>query len=44
MNIQTETSQDKDKGIIYYHDEVRVQATAITTFNECMVHAVEEQA
>ena len=43
MNVQTKTSQDKDKGLVYKHDEARVLATVITTFNECMEHAVEEQ-
>ena len=43
MNVQTETSQDKDKGLIYNHYEPRVLATVITTFNECMEHIVEEQ-
>ena len=43
MNIQTETSQDKDKGLIYNHDEARVLAIAITLFNKCMEHAVEVQ-
>ena len=43
MNIQTETSQDEDKGLIYNHDEARVLATVISTFNKHMEHAVEEQ-
>ena len=43
MNVQTETSQDEDKGLIYNHDEARVLATVITTFNEHMEYAVEEQ-
>ena len=29
MNVQTKTSQDKDKGLIYNHDEARVLATVI---------------
>ena len=43
MNVQTETSQDEDKGLIYNHDEARVLATFITTFNECMECIVEKQ-
>ena len=43
MNIQTETSQDKDKGLIYNHEEARVLAIAITIFNKCMEHSVEVQ-
>ena len=43
MNIQTETNQDKDKRLVYTHDEARVLATVITTFNEHMEQAVEEQ-
>ena len=43
MNVQTETNQDKDKGLVYNHDEARVLATVITTFNEHMNCAVEEQ-
>ena len=43
MNIQTETNQDKDKGLVYNHDETRVLATVITTFNEHMELIVEEQ-
>ena len=43
MNVQTETSQDENKGIIYNNDEARVLAIAITTFNESMEHTVEEQ-
>ena len=43
MNIQTETNQDKDKGLVYNHDEARVLATVITTFNEHMECTVEEQ-
>ena len=43
MNVQTETSNDEDKGLIYNHDEARVLATVITTFNKCMEHVVEEQ-
>ena len=43
MNVQTETSQNKDKGLIYNHCEARVLATVITTFNEYMEHAVEVQ-
>ena len=43
MNVQTETNQGEDKGLVYNHDEARVLATVITTFNEHMVCAVEEQ-
>ena len=43
MNIQTETNQDKYKGLIYNHDEARVLATVITTFNKHMECRVEEQ-
>ena len=43
MNIQTETNRDKDKGLVYTHDETRVLATVITTFNEHMECTVEEQ-
>ena len=43
MNIQAETNEDKDKGLVYNHDEPRVLATVITTFNECMECTVEEQ-
>ena len=43
MNVQSQTSQDKDKGLIYNHDEARVLATVITTFNECMECIVEDQ-
>ena len=41
MNIQTETIQDKDKGLVYNHDEPRALATVITTFNEHMECTVE---
>ena len=40
MNVQTETSQDKDKSLVYNHDEAKALATVITTFNkhvECIV-------
>ena len=40
MNVQTETSQDKDKSLVYNHDEAKTLATVITTFNkhvECIV-------
>ena len=43
MNIQTETSQDEDKGLVYNHDEARVLSTVITTVNECMECTVEKQ-
>ena len=41
MNIQAETNQAEDKGLVYDHD--RVLATIITTFNEQMECTVEEQ-
>ena len=43
MNVQAETNQDDDKGLVYNHHEARVLATIITTFNEHMEHNVEEQ-
>ena len=43
MNIQTETNQDDDKGLVYNHDDARVLATVITAFNEHMECTVEEQ-
>ena len=36
MNIQTNTNQDKEKGLVYNHDNARVLATVITSFNEHM--------
>ena len=41
-NLQTETYQDKSKGLIYDHDEARVLVAVITTFNKCMELVVEE--
>ena len=32
MNVQTETNQDKDKGLVYNHDKARVLATVLTTY------------
>ena len=43
MNVQAETNQDKNKGLVYNHGEASVLATIITTFNESMEHTVEEQ-
>ena len=43
MNIQTETNQDDDKGLVYNHDQARVLATVITTFNEHMECTDEDQ-
>ena len=43
MNLQTETNQDKGKGLVCNDDKARVLATVITTFNEHMEHTVEEQ-
>ena len=43
MNVQSETSQHEDKGLIYNHDKARVLATVITTFNKHMEHTVEQQ-
>ena len=42
MNIQTETNQKEEKGLVYNHDEARVLATVITTFNKHMECVVEE--
>ena len=42
MNVQTETNQDEEKGLVYNHDEARVLAAVITTFNEHMDCIVEE--
>ena len=41
-NIQTETNQYEEKGLVYNHDKARVLETVITTFNECMVCVIEE--
>ena len=43
MNIQAETNQDKDKGLVYNHHKARVLATIITTFNKHMEYTVEQQ-
>ena len=43
MNIQAETNQDEDKGLVYDHDKARVLASVITTFNKHMEYTVEEQ-
>ena len=43
MNVQAETNQDEDKDLVYNHDEARVLATIITTFNEHMECTVEQQ-
>ena len=42
INVQTNTNQDEEKGLVYNHDEARVLATVITTFNEHMECIVEE--
>ena len=42
INVQTNTNQDEDKGLVCNHDEARFLATVITAFNECMEHIVEE--
>ena len=44
MNIQAKSKQDHDKknGLVYNHDEARVLATVITTFNEHMECVIEE--
>ena len=42
MTVQTKTNQDEEKGLVYNHDEARVLATVINTFNEHMEHIVEE--
>ena len=41
-NIQTETNQDEENGLVYNHDEARVLVTVITPFNKHMEHVVEE--
>ena len=43
MNVYTEAIQDEDKGLVYNHDETRVLAAVISTFNEHMEGTVEEQ-
>ena len=43
MNVQTETNQDEDNGLVYNHDEARVLVIVITTFNKCMECTVEDQ-
>ena len=43
MDVQAETNEDEDKGLVYNNDEVRVMVTVSTTFNEHMEHTVEEQ-
>ena len=43
INIQTNTNQDKEKGLVYNHDEASVLATVITTYNKHMECIVEEQ-
>ena len=42
MNVQTKTNQDKEKALVYNHEEARVLAAVITTFNEHMECVVEE--
>ena len=42
INVQTETNQDKENGLVYNHDKARVFTTVITTFNKHMEHIVEE--
>ena len=43
MNVQININQDEKKGLVYIHDEARVLATVITTFNKHMECIVEEQ-
>ena len=43
MNVQAETNQDEDKGLVYGHDKARVLTTIITMFNEHMECTVVEQ-
>ena len=43
MNIQAETNQDEEKGLVYNHDEARFLATVITTLNRQMECTVDEQ-
>ena len=42
MNVQTKTNQDEENSLVYNHDEARVLARVITTFNEHMEDVVEE--
>ena len=42
MNVQTKTNQDKEKDLVYNHEEARVLAGVITTFNEHMECVLEE--
>ena len=41
-NVQAETNQDEENGLVYNHDKARVLVTVITMFNEHMEHVVEE--
>ena len=41
MNVQAETNQAEDIGLVYDQDEARVLVTIITTFNEQMECTVE---
>ena len=43
MNIQTNTNQDKEKGLVYNPHKAGILATVITTFNEHMECIDEEQ-
>ena len=42
MNVQTETNQDEENGLVYNHDKARVLVTVITTFNKHMECVIEE--
>ena len=41
-NVLTETTQDKENGLVYNHNVSRVLATFTTTSNKHMEHVVEE--
>ena len=41
-NVQTKTNKDEHSGLVYNHNEARVQATVITTFMEHMECVAEE--
>ena len=42
MHVQTITKHDEEKGLVYNHDEARVLATVMTTYNKNMEHVVEQ--
>ena len=46
QNVQPETNQHEENGLVYNHDEARVLVTVITTFNdhmECIVKQHRQQ-